>query len=271
MKPYLKKPIYLILLSVVGIFLVFSFMYCSEIKSWVQCEDNRNIIMLGGTLATTLSVLIAAGSFQSNNVWRKKEKAMHVAYDVKDKLGRKPRDIAVTLGKIEKQGKHLPLIEILRLICVKNDDNTLKIFTPINNRVNNPSYEFDKNDRIIENSSGSVTKEAPFNLLKDILNEYEYLAAGIKKNVFDEDSVLNLLEGSFIECYNLFFYFIIYYNITSSRNEIEIDVLKKLEWEMKEDINDILNKAKNQLDMPNCSGGNFVELTEKIIQRKHNK
>lgn len=73
----------------------------------------------------------------------------------------------------------------------------------------------------------------------ELLNAYEYIAAGVNNSVFDEDIVKGLMHGGMIKTFNLFKPYILHYREVHSKN--------KKTWEQFESLHNTWSQ-KNQTE-----------------------
>ncbi|GEM_PF-6693996 len=166
--------------------------------------DIKDSIKLVSSLLIVISIILASAQFLYNRQWNQKDAAIKGLYTSNKKtteLNSKLNRYLDTNYKIE-HNEPLDIVDIHNKMGVFLDngkfvfhgDETQESIKHIQSKYKNYAQEFD--DKIKGREIES--------LIKDILNEYEYISTACMKGIFDKDIVMSLKAAGIVRTFNLF-------------------------------------------------------------------
>jgi len=196
-------------------------------------DDNTMRLHYFGFSLTGFSIIIAAQQYRKNHLWNRKITAIESALKIKSDT--EPSIVYLT-KKIDyrntSSNKYFTVDFLHEQMCVQNKDST---------------NEYDKYELDPKTRKYKVSKKGQefIKHLNALLNNYEYLAVGIRNGIFDENTIKSFYRGAIIKCYNNFSIYIEHYNSEmaperSSTIWINLKLLA-LEWSG-EDIKELESK-----------------------------
>jgi len=188
LKEHMTGILFIVLLIVVplGIVLI-------KYKIITEVTD---IIAYYGFCFTVFSILYAAIQFRSNHDWNRRQLAITAARQVKKQMN---SDILCLNKKFNylqlKASDLLEVDDIHEKMCCVGENGKFQIN--------------DKGKYIIDyKGDGHKTQKSIYNLL----NDYEYIAAGVHQGVFDKRIIKTLFQGPLIKAYSVFKNYIKHFN-----------------------------------------------------------
>jgi len=170
-----------------------------------KLSDTINLFIVS---ATTLTALVAFYQLKANHEWNRRHSAMVEAEKSRDKYVKAVKELNKSLNYREQEDSY-SLKEIHRYLC-DNEKHT-------------------ENPPITDNG-----KKIKHNIFV-ILNYYEYLAVGIKNQVFDEKTIRELIKGSLIKSNTLFGEYIKHLREKHTKNKNQFIEMENLaiKWQKK--------------------------------------
>ena len=170
-----------------------------------KLSDTINLFIVS---ATTLTALVAFYQLKANHEWNRRHSAMVEAEKSRDKYVKAVKELNKSLNYREQEDSY-SLKEIHKYLC-DNENHT-------------------ENPPITDNG-----KKIKHNIFV-ILNYYEYLAVGIKNQVFDEKTIKELTKGSLIKSNTLFGEYIQHLREKHTKNKNQFIEMEKLavKWQKK--------------------------------------
>ena len=148
---------------------------------------NTDKIQYFGFVFTAFSILYAALEFRSNHDWHRRQLATASAKEIRDGI---KSDLRILNAEFEyfrlKAGDRITVDDIHSAICKKDDDG---------------AFIYKDGKLIVDDEGqGPVIRDAIYN----VLNSYEYIAAGVYEGAFDRGIIKTLLAGVIIKAHSLF-------------------------------------------------------------------
>ncbi len=182
--------------------IVFISIVCLDVYVYTNLDyktsDMINILIVS---ATALTALVAFYQLKANHEWNRRHSAMVEAEKNRDKYVKAVKELNKNLNYREQEDSY-SLKEIHRYLC------------------NNENYT--ENPPITDDG-----KKIKHNIFV-ILNYYEYLAVGIKNQVFDEKTIKELVKGSLIKANTLFGAYIAHLRKKHTKNKNQFIEMEKL-------------------------------------------
>jgi len=185
-----------------------------SIASFFSFDDKIiNIIKALGSLMLVVSLGIAANQFrlnrkqfEKNNEWNKKQLAMTQAHTVLDNITKHIEVINPILNYRErKKNKATPysVAEIHNAMGIFMEDGSF-VFHGQHSKDDYKNLPREQKDEhiihFIDEIDGLAVKDSIYGLL----NEYEYLAAGVNNDILDEDVIKSLMCSPIRDAFRLF-------------------------------------------------------------------
>jgi hypothetical protein len=207
----------LIVVSIVTIIMIDKFEYSSEIQAYA------NMLMVLGIIAAFLQIRQSKKQLVADHDWNRRQFALtesiRIAHENKKIHDEHDKDLKYREKKLDdvyKMDSDNGESGIHDLICEKDEKGILK-------RKSDGSCMLTEEGRKI---SGAI---------KTLLNNYEYLSAGIQEDIFDEETVKRMHKTNMFKTFNVFKLYIYHLRQYTGRSELWSDLeTVVLRWEDEE-------------------------------------
>jgi hypothetical protein len=155
---------------------------------WFGLLDLTQVIRVAGSGMTFLVIFFAGFQFKANHDWNRRHAAILAAKEMRNSIYEDMDLIDKTFG-FSNRRKHekLSVNEIHKKICIVDEQGELVR---------------EKNGKLSLNHKNEGANIA--RAIKNYLGAFEYLAAGIRQGVFDEDLIYTLYGGPIIRAASIF-------------------------------------------------------------------
>lgn len=161
-------------------------------------KETSDQISYFGFVLTSFSILLVMLQFRSTQSWNKRQLAIVAINEIKEKGAANVYILNKAFGFLQLSSHETIAMDLIHeKVCKKKGDGTI--------------YRDGEGKMKIEDEEegeGYAVRKA----ITARLSDFEYLAAGINQDVFDEEIMLALYRGVFIKTYNNFKDYIEHYN-----------------------------------------------------------
>jgi len=179
-KTHITGFLFVVLLIVVPLGIVLTYL-----KIITKVTD---IIAYYGFCFTIFSILYAAIQFRSNHDWNRRQLAITAAKQVKDKMDKHLLFLNKKFNYLHRKPSDSLDVDLIHKAIYVIENGKLKM----NN--NEKRYIVDYE------GDGHNVKRSIYN----VLNSFEYIAAGVYQGVFDKRIIKSLFQGMIIKAYSVF-------------------------------------------------------------------